>query len=446
MAHFPRSLWLAAVSASLAAAFTACLPNPTEWDDARIEPFAALTFSCPNLEGTYALKGGGVPMSQTAFGRLATSDGHRFPWETMTIQGDADDSLVLTLARGDEQRARYRDYVFARGAYYERQYKEMHTPEVRWRSGFATMTDEQYARNIEELYLKPVESHALRRGRDYTCGGGWLRVDRLVHDPGPDRNNPRPDTVIGEVHVRKGWKGELVARSEFDEDLEFSVWCGDGCQGVPIGNWTMHAWGRWQEASPASDGTLPRPWAEPFAPPPAQPPRGSAVTSPDVIARELRPMIPAAAQLQSVRHDQDGYRVVVTSDSTAPFTELVASLRRSYRFRSQRVLGLTRGAQGEWAIALGIGDVWHDSPATPHDATRAAWESLPPAVKLVGSGPAPRRGLELTLVSTDQSAIDRAAQAIASRPEYDSVAVMSNFRAEHGEIVTRVYIRERPRR
>jgi hypothetical protein len=196
---------------------------------------AALTQRCPNLEGTYTMAGGArPPMSQTIFGSYVTGGNRRFPWETMTIAGQGDDSLVLTLARSQRQRDAFRDAVFARGAYYEREYRRMHSPSGRWSSGFATMTDSAYGANLETLYLAPVRSYTLRRRLSTTrAKAAGLRVDRVVHDPGPDRNNPRPDTVVGEVLLRKGWKGDLVAMAKVREAREFTVWCGDGLQGDP---------------------------------------------------------------------------------------------------------------------------------------------------------------------------------------------------------------------
>jgi hypothetical protein len=309
-----RSFALALAAVPLVAA---CSPNPGDWVKARWEPMAALTQRCPNLEGTYTMAGGArPPMSQTIFGSYVTGGNRRFPWETMTIAGQGDDSLVLTLARSQRQRDAFRDAVFARGAYYEREYRRMHSPSGRWSSGFATMTDSAYGANLETLYLAPVRSYTLRRGEHHTCKGGWLRVDRVVHDPGPDRNNPRPDTVVGEVLLRKGWKGDLVAMAKVREAREFTVWCGDGCKGIPLGTWTARTWGRWRSSAVASDGPSPRPWAEPFEAPPLSRAPTAASTPPEAIADALRPMLPSGARLQTIERDGSGYRAQIASHST----------------------------------------------------------------------------------------------------------------------------------
>ncbi|MBK6454738.1 MAG: hypothetical protein IPF87_01430 [Gemmatimonadetes bacterium] len=433
-------------SAVLAAGalLTACSPNPADWVEARWEPLAVLTQRCPNLEGTFALRSGNrSPLSQTVFASYVRSSAPRFPWETVTLAGDANDSLVLTVARSQQQREAYRDAVFQRGEYYEREYRRMHSPSVRWSSGFATMTDSAYGANLETLYLAPVRSYTLRRGEHYTCKGGWLRVDRIVHDPGPDRNNPRPDTVVGEVLLRKGWKGDLVAMAKVREAREFTVWCGDGCKGIPLGTWTARTWGRWRSSAVASDGPSPRPWAEPFEAAPVAASDPAPDTPPEEIARELRPMLPAGLQLQSVSRDGVGYRALLAGRSTTPFTQLVSTLRRSYRFRHERVVGLSRLAHGEWVLALSLGDIWRDSPANPRDPTGPLVRALPDGVRMVGVRGA-GKGLEVTLVSQEQPPMDDAVRAIARLSAYDSVAVKSSIRSTYDQaIVAIVYVRER---
>lgn len=422
---------------------SACSGGGPEGDSARWEPWARFTLKCPSLEGTYALTGTRPPLSQTVLGEFAKSSGARFPWETMTIAGDADDSLVVTLARSEAQRDAYRDYVFSRGAYYENEYKRLHRPDVRWSSGFATMTDDEYEENLQKLYLSPTRTHTLRRRDHYTCKSGWVRVQRVVSDPGPDRSNPRADTVIGVVMLRRGWKGSLVARADYRDRKEFMLWCGDGCKGVPLGTWDVHDWGRWPSAPGAANGAVARPWAEPFDAPEVRASDRAPANDPDAIAAELRPMLPAGLQLQSMTRDGDGYRALLASHSTTPFTQLMDAVRRSYRFRHERVVGLSRAPDGDWVMAIGLGDIWKNSPANPHDPTGALTQALPDGVRMVGMRGA-GKGLEVTLVSAEQPPMDDAVRAISRLTAYDSVAVKSSIRSSYDQsIVTIVYVRER---
>lgn len=427
----------------LLAVVGACSRGGPEGDSPRWEPWARFTLKCPSIEGTYALTGTRPPLSQTVLGDLARSSGARFPWETMTIAGDADDSLVVTLARSEAQREAYRDYVFSRGAYYENEYTRLHRPDVRWSSGFATMTDDEYEENLQKLYLSPTRTQTLRRRDHYTCKSGWVRVERVVSDPGPDRSNPRPDTVIGVVMLRRGWKGSLVARADYRDEKEFLLWCGDGCNGIPLGTWNVHDWGRWPSAPRAANGAVAQPWAEPFEAPELRVSDRAPATTPDAITEALRPMLPAEVQLQSMTRDGDGFRAVLVSRNTTPFTQLLDAVRRSYRFRHERVVGLARGAGGDLMLSLSLGDIWQNSPANPHDPTGALTQALPDGVRMVGVRGA-GEGLEVTLVSTEQSPMDDAVRAISRLTAYDSVAVKSSIRSSYDQsIVTIVYIRER---
>lgn len=430
----------------LMAALVACTAGPPDGSAPRWEPLASLTASCPSLDGTYTLAPTRVPLSQTVLGDLAMSSGRKYPWESMTIAGNADDSLVVTLARSERQRAEYRDALFAKGAYYEKQYRQLHRPDVRWSSGFATMTDSAYEANLETLALAPTRTQTLRRGSEYVCTDGWVRVDRVVRDPGPDRSNPRPDTVIGVVLLRRGTNGALVARADYKDEIEFSLWCGDGCTSVSFGTQRMRQWGRWDAAPAPANGVVARPWAEPFDPPLVRPASGASSSSPNAIAEELRAFLPPDVRLTEVAPDADGFRVQLVSRNTTPFTQLMRALRRSYRFRHERVVGLSRDTGGDWRLALDLGDIWVNSPANPHNPTRALLQALPPTVTWSGTNGA-GKGLEVTLVAKEQREMDHAIRAIERLTEYQDVRVKSSIRSSVDQaIVTVVYVRERAAR
>jgi len=439
---FKRALALAVLGA-------ACAGGAPDGERARPEPWARLTGSCPSLEGTYALVAMVPPFSQTDLGALAGDRGRQYPWETMTIAGDPDDSLVITLARSEAQRAEYRAALGDRDEFYARQFRELQRPAIRWSSGFATMTDSAYEANFWQLTLPPTQRHVLTRRSHYRCTRGWVRFDRVVHDPGPDPMNPRPDTVIGEVLLRRGEKGSLLARADYKDEKELTLWCGDGCRGIELGTWGARQWGRWPSAAPASDGVVARPWAEPFEPPPIRSatnaPAIAPLTAPDSIASALRPLLPEGVQLQSVERDGDGYRALIASRNTTPFTQLMTAVRGAYRFRHEGVVGLTRAPEGEWLLALALGDIWTDSPANPHDPTRALFQALPTGVTWAGTRGA-GKGLEVTLVSKEQGPMDDAVRAIEALDAYEEVRVKSSIRSAYDQsIVTIVYVREQAR-
>jgi hypothetical protein len=307
------------------------------------------------------------------------------------------------------------------------------------------MTDSAYEQNLFVQFLEPLRRRTLHRGYEYSCSGGWLRVDRVVRDPGPDRNNPRPDTVIGVVHLRRAQGGSLVARADYKDEMELMLWCGDGCRGVKLGRWHVRQWGRWPAAAAPANGVPERPWAEPFEAPPARQSARASATAPETIAEALRPLLPVGVELQSIAPDGDGFRALLVSRTTTPFATLLTTLRGAYRFRDQRVLGLAQAPGGGWLLTLALGDIWTDSPANPRDPTRALYEALPTGVTMVGVR-TDRQGAEVTLVAQEQARMDEAVRAISGLEAYDAVRVKSSIRSPIDQaIVTIVVVRERGR-
>lgn len=231
--------------------------------------------TCADISGTYSIGnsnsdgiGQSANMGDTLFRSIlpAARSSQHWNWETMTITGDASQQLDITLMRSAQTIDFYLQREFAQGDkdYYRNRYNNMMNPATRWKGSFAAMSDDEYEENLDKLYLSPSQHRILKRGKEYECSGGWLTSDRLAHDPGPDRNHPRPDEIDGIVRFGKDKAGFLVAESIYQEEQQFNVWCGDGCKGFSLGTWTMHAWRHWEPATPAWQGERARPWAEPF--------------------------------------------------------------------------------------------------------------------------------------------------------------------------------------
>ncbi len=71
---------------------------------------------------------------------------------------------------------------------------------------------------------------------DYYCSDGWLRV---AGSGGPSRwaSEVRDQDFYPKRHAVRlapNEDGALVARLDFTDYAEITVWCGDGCKGVPI--------------------------------------------------------------------------------------------------------------------------------------------------------------------------------------------------------------------
>jgi len=254
--------------ASLAFALSGCNEYPSDWPAVNKPLFNA----CPNIQGTYALTtptGGNITpvlhQSPLFRGIFAQNPG-RWPWETMTIEGDINTGFTVILARSPQTLDAWREYFFAQGGknYYRNQYNTMHAAQTRWRGSFARMSDDEYAANLAELFIAATRRYELKRGTHYECSDGWIKSERWKHDPGCDRGRPKPDQLDGHMRFGEDHAGNLVVESIFKQAEQLNLWCGDGCKGVPLGTWTRHRWTQLKRITPAHDGKLPRPWADTF--------------------------------------------------------------------------------------------------------------------------------------------------------------------------------------
>lgn len=71
---------------------------------------------------------------------------------------------------------------------------------------------------------------------DYFCGDGWLRFGDS-RAPSLWDAEVRTDDFYPKRHavrIAPNEDGDLVARLDFTDYAEFTVWCGDGCKGIPL--------------------------------------------------------------------------------------------------------------------------------------------------------------------------------------------------------------------
>ncbi len=378
---------------------------------------------CPDLTGTYRLTGIDgrvVAYSQSVFERHILNEKRRYRWETMTIEGRTRDSLVLTLKRRPETLAKYRASVTESGQYYEDRYQRMMSPAVRWNSGFGGMTDREYEENLDQLYLAPQQTLVLKWENDYLCADGWLSSDRLVHDPGPDRNRPRPDTVIGVVYTARDTEGRLQFKSEYPEDVQFSIWCGDGCRGVPLGRWTMHEWAR-LDTTTAPVVERARPWAEPFDEPirigdEGSRARGAPMQTPDEIRGLLAPLLPAPLAVVGVERAGTQYRATIRSPKgTEPFTKMFDPINRSYKFGSVYSKGLRQIDGGLWEMTLAI-TVQSTNSATPVEQIEQRLRSIVPRSVIMERVTVSGAGFSVTFTASDRTSVSAMLRAIETDP------------------------------
>ncbi len=342
-----------------AALLVGCDGYPEDW--ARLDrPWLS---SCPDINGTYRIgendeegvgRSHGMEYALMFRNILPPRNAQRWHWETMTISGDARESLSITLMRSPETLENYKKQLFAKGGkgYYQKQYEDMHSPATRWSGGFARMSDDQYAANLEKLYVSPLAEHTLVRGKDYECDGGWITTDRMENDPGPDHSQPRPDSFDGMVRFIKSTDGYLVAEAIHNESHSFYVWCGDGCRGFDLGNWNDHDWKHWAPSTPAWQGEIARPWAESVAREHYSTDSGSNTRQQEV-DNMLRPLLPSDVTLSAIAPaGSSATLLTVDSSTTTPFTQLIENLEKSFLFSSVRVESLIPRESGGWQMQI----------------------------------------------------------------------------------------------
>ena len=120
-----------------------CDGYPADWKSVKTPLFA----SCPDISGTYRIGsnneegvGESHRLENSLFRNILPSRmAQRWHWETMTISGNPQQALQVTLMRNPQTMDNYRQQLFARGGmgYYQRQYESMHSAKTRWEIGRA---------------------------------------------------------------------------------------------------------------------------------------------------------------------------------------------------------------------------------------------------------------------------------------------------------------------
>lgn len=317
---------------------------------------AALTGgACPEISGTWRVDFA-REFVQSSLGRSIGRRRPRFNWETITVEGEADDSLVITTRRSDSLIAAQRAWSREHGDPGEYEAGKLRHAAVRWREGsFFAMTDEEYAANLAQLSLTPVRRYVLTRGTDYECNAGRVVSERFLEGWYRDRDgNPR-DTVIGEVHVARNRDGDLVFEARYREAVKLGLWAETNA-GIPLGTWTMHRWSRLVPTAPAVATPEPRPWAGSFA---AEYPIGRdgdgmvSTWSPAEIAGIVRPLVATGAALGDVSRVGRAFRLSLMATSTDPFARTLAAWRRSQQFSTIQVARLD-GEPGNWQMEVRV--------------------------------------------------------------------------------------------
>ncbi len=86
---------------------------------------------------------------------------------------------------------------------------------------------------------------------DYYCKDGWLKVGdgKLPNSWDAEVKADDFQPQRRQLRIAPNTDGALVARLDFTDYDEFTVWCGDGCRGIPL-PWTFRTRSAWSMAEP----------------------------------------------------------------------------------------------------------------------------------------------------------------------------------------------------
>lgn len=178
---------------------------PKEWRPLQL----GKEWRCPALAGryVYALE----PVAYQLAGRLAPWDSVPHELESFTIAGSADTALHVTL-------------------------------------GFVDRED------VEKRLVKGSQYAG-----DYYCDDGWLHLSPRDISGQWDAEVKTGDFFPKrhDMRIAPGKGGRLVGRLDRTDYDELTVWCGDGCKGIPL-PWTFETRSTWSATERWEDGA-PRP-------------------------------------------------------------------------------------------------------------------------------------------------------------------------------------------
>jgi hypothetical protein len=460
MKHPLRLLLIAPLTLGL----VACDEYPSDWPAVDKPLFNA----CPNIQGTYALttpSGGNVaPVLHQSppFRSLFAQNPGRWPWESMTIEGDINTGFSVTLARSPQTLDAWREYFFAQGGknYYRNQYNTMHAAQTRWRGSFAQMSDDEYAANLAELFIAATRRYELKRGTDYECSHGWIKSERWKHDPGPDRSRPEPDQLDGHMRFGQDHAGNLVVESIFQQAEQLNIWCGDGCKGIPLGTWTQHRWTQLKRTMPAHDGKLPRPWADTFVIEYPHLLDSSAKSEQLAKLREkIMPLLAKGVRLSALQVTQgglgyEGVRATLLSADSGALRQTLKNLAQAHiNLNKQGVNGeqnveaLQKTPAGDYELWLwlSMAYVLTEANRAPNQHEVIVSESLkrlPAGMKITGSARyAP--GADIYITSPDEASIAQFLRAMTQDGVYATEVLHSRYETARQEYSARILIKVR---
>ena len=198
---------LALLTASVACALSGCGSSddyPRDWPAVETAWFR----SCPDLAGTYELDHRAPPVVRTSYDAKP-------PWERLVISGRPGGDLRFTATRTVKPAADAEPWNPPRNSLEQAQ---------------ADMRAQAKARATAAGRDVPTEATQLLAHDAYRCWRGRL-------------------TLQGGYVLARDESHGLVGRGRHVRTTgQVDVWCGDGCQGIPLGFEVQHLWQRWSRS------------------------------------------------------------------------------------------------------------------------------------------------------------------------------------------------------
>jgi hypothetical protein len=238
----------AALLLALAVAVTGCSSRPDEIPAPAPGWLAGFGNECPDLRGSYSLRG---------------SDGKRRSLPAGVLRGavpSPSHHSILAIESVDGERLKLRSAATD---------DDLRAGMTRWRKsngyGYALWSRSLVARRVPDGYrlerdpqvarLEPPSQLPLSRafaidGDAYRCENGWVI---FAGEPEPDADHI--DTAA--VYMTRAADGGLVARFRFRRERSLSFWCGDGCKpGIPPPDERVERWWHAPPVAPVEERTI----------------------------------------------------------------------------------------------------------------------------------------------------------------------------------------------
>ncbi len=375
------------VRTSLLSLVLVCLPGcgpgyPTDWPAVDVPWFGG----CPDLQGTYriveALDEGGYRggLGRTVFVPQGRAVGGAPPWDRMTISGEVDDAIMVTLDYSPEFLERVEAHERERRASTDRSLR-FQDPATRWSRAHRDQSDAEYIKSAERLRTPLSHTHRIGHGLDYSCENGWL-VTALNRDYSGTGTSGASDAL----RFTRDKAGGLVMNAVFTSEQRFNLWCGDGCVGFSLGTGENHRWAHWpalaKDSPSAQTPTLWRGDYRALDPVPLDP-NGRGAKRVDELRAALTQALPDDVQLDAVEGAGNGVRATVSAVDDDALSRLFAPLDQSPAIDLVNVESVIHEAPDRVRMSLFV----QPTPKTPAPditaADAAMRKLLPDGVTLV---------------------------------------------------------------